>query len=407
MGFNVLLFGINVVNIDLSVIVNNVVNVNIIGFKQLCVEFVDLFVFISYGLLKNQIGLGVCVFNVVQQFIQGYNEQIGCSLDMVIFGEGFFIMNMNGLCVYLCVGNFQIDLVGYVVNLQGVCLQVFVLNVDGINFDVGCLVDLQLLIIDSLLKQISEVKVGFILLVNVKQFIVVMFDLIDFNSYNYFSGGIIVYDLLGVSYIQVLYFVKGVNFNEWIVYNYVDGQFVGILIVVIFDNSGKLIVLVNGKVGFGIFILIMGVGQLNMMLDISGLIQYGEKFVLCNIQQDGYVVGKFNEIIVFELGVVYVCYFNGDDKLLGQVVLIIFNNIQGLELKGNNLWVEIFELGMLCIGMLDIFNFGKIQVGLLEVLIVDFIEQLVNMIIVQCNFQVNVQMIIMQDQIIQIVINIC
>lgn len=407
MGFNVLLFGINVVNVDLNVIVNNIVNVNIIGFKQLCVEFVDLFLVISYGLFKNVIGQGVCLINVVQQFLQGNNEQIGCSLDMVIFGEGFFIMIMNGVCVYLWVGNFQIDQVGYVINLQGVCLQVFVLNVDGISFDVGCLVDLQLFIIDSLFKQISKVNVSFILLVDVKEFMVILFSLIDFNSYSQFIGGIMVYDLFGVSYIQMLYFVKGVVVNEWQVYNYVDGQVQGVFIMLIFNNVGVFILFVNGQIIFMLFIFSIGVGQFVLILDIFGFIQYGEKFVLCNIQQDGYVVGKFNEIIVFEEGVVYVCYFNGDDKVLGQVVLMIFNNIQGLEVKGNNLWVEIFGLGIFCIGVLDSFNFGKVQVGLLEVFMVDLIEQLVNMIIVQCNFQVNFQMVLIMDQIIQIIINIC
>lgn len=406
MGFNVSLSGINAANTDLSVTANNVANVNTTGFKQSRAEFADLFASTSYGLSKNQTGSGVRVSNVAQQFIQGHNEQTGRSLDMAISGEGFFTMNMNGSRVYSRAGNFQTDSAGYVVNPQGARLQVFAPNADGTNFDAGRLVDLQLLTTDSPPKQTSEVKVGFTLPANAKQPTVATFDPADSNSYNHSSGGITVYDPLGVSHIQVSYFVKGANPNEWTVHNYVDGQPAGTPTAVTFDNSGKLTAPANGKVGLGTFTPTTGAGQLNMTLDINGSTQYGEKFALRNTQQDGYAAGKLNEITVSESGVVYARYSNGDDKPLGQVALTTFNNTQGLESKGNNLWVETFESGTPRTGMPDTSNLGKIQAGSLEASTVDLTEQLVNMITAQRNFQANAQMITTQDQITQTVINI-
>lgn len=406
MGFNVSLSGINAANTDLSVTANNVANVNTAGFKQSRAEFADLFASTSYGLSKNQTGSGVRVSNVAQQFIQGHNEQTGRSLDMAISGEGFFTMNMNGSRVYSRAGNFQTDSAGYVINPQGARLQVFAPNADGTNFDAGRLVDLQLLTTDSPPKQTSEVKVGFTLPANAKQPTVAAFDPTDSNTYNYSSGGITVYDSLGVSHIQVSYFVKGANPNEWTVRNYVDGQPAGAQTPVTFDNSGKLTNPANGKVSLGTFTPTTGAGQLNMTLDISGSTQYGEKFALRNTQQDGYAAGKLNEITVSETGVVYARYSNGDDKPLGQVALTTFNNTQGLEQKGNNLWVETFESGTPRTGMPDTSNLGKIQAGSLEASTVDLTEQLVNMITAQRNFQANAQMITTQDQITQTVINI-
>lgn len=406
MGFNVSLSGINAANTDLSVTANNVANVNTTGFKQSRAEFADLFASTSYGLSKNQTGSGVRVSNVAQQFIQGHNEQTGRSLDMAISGEGFFTMNMNGSRVYSRAGNFQTDSAGYVVNPQGARLQVFAPNADGTNFDAGRLVDLQLLTTDSPPKQTSEVKVGFTLPANAKQPTVATFDPADSNSYNHSSGGITVYDSLGVSHIQVSYFVKGANPNEWTVRNYVDGQPAGAPTPVTFDNSGKLTAPANGKVSLGTFTPTTGAGVLNMTLDVSGSTQYGEKFVLRNTQQDGYAAGKLNEVTVSESGVVYARYSNGDDKPLGQVALTTFNNTQGLESKGNNLWVETFESGTPRTGMPDTSNLGKIQAGSLEASTVDLTEQLVNMITAQRNFQANAQMITTQDQITQTVINI-
>jgi len=406
MGFNVSLSGINAASADLNVTANNVANVNTIGFKQSRAEFADLFAATSYGLSNNQTGSGARVTAVAQQFIQGNNDQTGRSLDLAISGEGFFTMNMNGARVYSRAGNFQTDSSGYVVNPQGARLQVFAPNADGTSFDAGRLVDLQLLTTDSAPKQTSEVKVGFTLPANAKQPTVTDFDPTDSNSYNQSSGGITVYDSLGVSHIQVSYFVKAAGTNAWTVHNYVDGEPAGTPTPIAFDNSGKLTTPTDGKVSLGTFTPTTGAGELNMTLDISGSTQYGEKFALRNTQQDGYAAGKLNEITVSDSGVVYARYSNGDDKALGQVALSSFNNTQGLVQKGNNLWVESFESGTPRTAAPDSSNLGKIQAGALEASTVDLTEQLVNMITAQRNFQANAQMITTQDQITQTVINI-
>jgi len=162
----------------------------------------------------------------------------------------------------------------------------------------------------------------------------------------------------------------------------------------------------NGQITLTPFTPSTGAGQLALTLDISGSTQYGEKFALRNTQQDGYAAGKLNEITVSEDGVVYARYSNGDDKALGQVALTTFNNTQGLEAKGNNLWVETFSSGTPRTGAPDSSNLGKVQAGSLEASTVDLTEQLVNMITAQRNFQANSQMVSTMDQITQTIINI-
>ncbi|WMJ69133.1 flagellar hook protein FlgE [Stenotrophomonas sp. 24(2023)] len=406
MGFNVSLSGINAANSDLSVTANNVANVNTVGFKQSRSEFADLFSATSYGLSRNQVGSGVRVSQVAQQFIQGNNEQTGRGLDLAISGEGFFTLNMNGQRVYSRAGNFGTDPEGYVTNPQGARLQVFAPSADGTKFDSGRLVDLRLLTTDSPPKQTTNVQVAFTLPANAKPPTVNPFDPADSNSYSQSSGGITVFDSLGVSHTQVSYFVKTANANEWTVHNYVDGQAVGTPTTLTFNGSGALTNPANGKIPLGTFAPGTGAGQLNMTLDITGSTQYGEKFALRNTHQDGYAAGKLNEITVSETGVVYARYSNGDDKALGQVALTNFNNPQGLEQKGNNVWVETFDSGTPRTGAPDSSNLGKIQAGALEHSTVDLTEQLVNMIVAQRNFQANAQMITTQDQITQTVINI-
>ncbi|WP_282296650.1 flagellar hook protein FlgE [Stenotrophomonas sp. PS02289] len=406
MGFNISLSGINAANADLNVTANNIANVNTTGFKESRSEFADLFSATSYGLSKNAVGSGVRLSNVAQQFSQGNNEQTGRSLDMAISGEGFFTMSMNGARVYSRAGNFQTDQAGYVVNPQGARLQVFAPNADGTSFDAGRLTDLQLLTTDSPPKQTALVNTAFTLPANASQPTIVAFDPTNSNSYNHSTGGITVYDSLGVSHTQTSYFVKTANPNEWQVYNYVDGQAAGAPTTLSFNNAGALTQPANGQIVMDPFTPTTGAGTLSMTLDVSGSTQYGEKFALRNTQQDGYAAGKLNEITVSEEGIVFARYSNGDDKPLGQVALTTFNNNQGLEAKGNNLWVETFSSGTPRTGAPDSSNLGQIQAGSLEASTVDLTEQLVNMITAQRNFQANSQMVSTMDQITQTIINI-
>ncbi len=406
MGFNISLSGINAANADLNVTANNIANVNTTGFKESRSEFADLFSATSYGLSKNAIGSGVRLTNVAQQFSQGNNEQTGRSLDMAISGEGFFTMNMNGARVYSRAGNFQTDQAGYVTNPQGARLQVFAPNADGTSFDAGRLTDLQLLTTDSPPQQTSAVDVSFTLPANAKQPTVNVFDPTDSNSYSHSTGGITVYDSLGVSHTQTSYFVKTATANQWEVRNYVDGQAMGAPSTLTFSDAGALTAPASGQIVLDPFTPSTGAGVLAMTLNVSGSTQYGEKFALRNTQQDGYAAGKLNEVTVSEDGVVYARYSNGDDKPLGQVALTTFNNAQGLEAKGNNLWVETFGSGTARTGAPDSSNLGKVQAGSLESSTVDLTEQLVNMITAQRNFQANSQMVSTMDQITQTIINI-
>jgi len=406
MSFNVALSGIKAANTDLSVTANNVANVNTTGFKESRAEFADLFAASSYGLSHNQVGTGTRVSNVAQQFIQGTNEQTGRGLDLAISGEGFFTMSMNGTRMYSRAGNFQTDQAGYVVNPDGARLQVFAPSADGTSFDSGRLVDLRLLTTDSAPKSTTNVELGFTLPANASAPSVTPFDPSDSNSYTQSSGGITVYDSLGVSHTQTSYFVKTGVANQWQVHNYVDGQSVGDPVTLQFSPGGALEQPANGRITLDPFTPGSGAGDMTLTLDVTGSTQYGEKFALRNTTQDGHAAGKLNEITVSDEGVVYARYSNGDDKALGQVALTQFNNPQGLSAKGNNMWVETFDSGLARTGAPNSSDLGKIQAGALESSTVDLTEQLVNMIVAQRNFQANAQMITTQDQVTQTVINI-
>ncbi|HVJ38728.1 MAG TPA: flagellar hook protein FlgE [Stenotrophomonas sp.] len=406
MGFNTSLSGINAANADLNVTSNNIANVNTTGFKQSRAEFADMFQSTAYGLSRNAVGSGVRVSNVAQQFSQGNIDPTGRSLDLAISGEGFFTMSMNGERLYSRAGNFQTDSNGYVVNPEGARLQVYAPNADGNGFDVGRLGDLQLLTTDSPPSQTTTVNLAFTLPGNAQQPTVATFDPAESNSYNHSTGGINVYDSLGVSHTQTSYFVKTATANEWQVYNYVDGSQVGTPTTLQFSDGGALTTPADGKITLDPYTPSTGAGVLNMSLDLSGSTQYGESFALRDTRQDGYASGKLNEISIDSTGVVFARYSNGADKALGQVALTTFTNPQGLSQQGGTMWAESYASGSPRTGVPGSSDFGEIESGSLESSTVDLTEQLVNMIVAQRNFQANAQMISTQDQVTQTIINI-
>jgi flagellar hook protein FlgE len=406
MSFNTSLSGINAANANLNVTANNIANVNTTGFKESRAEFSDLFSNSAYGLSRNAVGSGVKLSNVAQQFSQGNIDPTGRSLDMAIDGEGFFTLSKNGARTFSRAGNFQTDAQGFVGTPDGARLQVYPPRTNADGFDVGRVTDLQLLTTDSPPRPSSRVNLMFTLPGNASPPTMATFDPTEPNSYSHSTGGITVFDSLGVGHVQTSYLVKTAVPNEWQVHNYVDGASVGDPVTLEFSDSGALLTPTDGRIALDPFTPSNGAGVLELDLDLSGSTQYGERFQLRDTRQDGYAAGKLNEISISAEGVVFARYSNGADQPLGQIALTTFVNPQGLQPQGNNMWAETYGSGAGRTGAPDSSDFGQIQAGALESSTVDLTEQLVNMIVAQRNFQANAQMISTQDQVTQTVINI-
>ncbi|SKA72894.1 flagellar basal-body rod protein FlgG [Desulfobaculum bizertense] len=120
--------------LNIDVISNNLANVNTIGFKKSRAEFEDLI----YQDLKiagsptedggkiptgMQVGMGVKPTTVHKFFSQGDFMNTDNPLDLVIQGDGFFQVDMNGEEAYTRAGAFKLDNEGRVVTAGGYPLQ--------------------------------------------------------------------------------------------------------------------------------------------------------------------------------------------------------------------------------------------------------------------------------------------
>jgi flagellar hook protein FlgE len=128
MSFTQGLSGLNAASKQLEVIGNNVANANTVGFKESQAQFGDVFAAALSGAGTSQIGIGVKLQAVAQQFSQGNVTSTNNSLDMAVNGPGFFIMSNAQGTSYSRNGQFQLDKTGFIVSSAGDKLQGYAID---------------------------------------------------------------------------------------------------------------------------------------------------------------------------------------------------------------------------------------------------------------------------------------
>jgi flagellar hook protein FlgE len=117
MGFQQGLSGLNAASKNLDVIGNNVANASTVGFKSSRAEFEDVYAAALSGAGVNNVGIGVNVSAISQQFTQGNVSTTENPLDLALNGPGFFQVT-DGLnpTLYTRNGQFKVDREGFIVN---------------------------------------------------------------------------------------------------------------------------------------------------------------------------------------------------------------------------------------------------------------------------------------------------
>ena len=131
----------------LSVIGNNLSNLNTVGYKRSRVNFQDvLSQSIVGGATISQVGRGVRVQNVQQIFEDGAIVNTGRVSDLAISGRGFFMTkgNFNGTSgdFYTRAGQFSMNKEGYLTNPLGLKLQGYLF--DGLGNQMSTIGDLNI-----------------------------------------------------------------------------------------------------------------------------------------------------------------------------------------------------------------------------------------------------------------------
>lgn len=241
MSFQQGLSGLNASAKHLDTIGNNVANANTIGFKQSQAQFADLYATSLAGSGAVQVGTGVKIANIAQQFTQGNITNTANSMDTAISGQGFFRMvDQNGSISYTRNGQFQLDKNGFIVNSQGHKVSGYS-AVNGIVTAAQPL-PIQIATADLTPAVTANVAIGLNLDSRMALPTVAPFDPVNPQTYNS-STSLTIYDSQGTSHVASMYFAKTAA-NTWNSYLTVDGNSVPVagtpVTSLIFNANGVL-----------------------------------------------------------------------------------------------------------------------------------------------------------------------
>ena len=422
MAFQHGLSGLNASSKNLDVIGHNIANANTTGFKSSRAEFADL-VASSMGAGGGaNYGIGVEVAAVAQQFSQGNVTVTGNNLDVAINGNGFFkVQQADGSAAYTRAGNFKLDKTGDLVTNGGA--QVMGFRVDPatglstseaqpLSFPTGAPIQA---------KQTESIKATLNLDARAKDSAgdATATPPVPATPRSTYGTSINVYDTQGVATPVNLYFMKTANPNEWAVYNQLDDPTAVPPVTAIslgtiaFDENGKidpatatLTLTVSPTANPNAGTAAPAVANFPVDIDMSGATQFGSKFAVADLSQDGYASGDLTSINISNDGMVMASYSNGVTRAEAQVALANFRNPQGLLAVGGNNWVESFDSGPAVMGKPGDGNFGALRSGALEDSNVDLTAELVNMMTAQRAYQANAQTIKTQDQVLSTLVNL-
>ncbi|ARJ41856.1 flagellar biosynthesis protein FlgE [Pantoea alhagi] len=406
MSFSQGLSGLNAASQALDVVGNNIANSQTIGFKSGSISFADVFA-------GSQIGMGVQVSGVRQNFSDGVLGQGTGSLDMGIQGNGFFrLVNQAGQVFYSRNGQFKTNENGYIVNDTGMLLTGYQASGTPPTIQPGAAIGPIQIPTEQMPARASDSGSMKGNLDSGAKIIdpELEFDPKDSNTYSSVNK-IDAYDSLGNRHEINVYFVKTAD-NKWKVYTndstaeVVDGagkvQYQEIDIA--FDSAGQLttkparVPIVGAAYN--------GAEALGFELDITGMTQQASETAMESPSTSGYAPGKLNGYTVGNNGQIIASYSNGQQQPLGQVVLANFTNAGGLASSGNNAWTETPSSGQPVVGIAGSGNLGNLYGNKVEASNVDLSQEMVNMIIFQRNYQSNSQTIKTQSELLQTLVNL-
>jgi flagellar hook protein FlgE len=411
MSFQQGLSGLNAAAKNLDVIGNNVANSGTVGFKQSQAQFADVYANSLTGAGGSNVGIGVKVAQVAQQFTQGNITATNNPLDMAINGGGFFRMENNGEITYQRNGQFQLDRMGFIVNPTGATLTGYPASAGGALLT-GAPTPLSINTADLVPQITTELNA----VLNLDSGSTVPgttpFDMANPDTFNH-STAVSVFDSLGNSQMLQTFYVKTATAGQWDVYAANDGVPIvgggatGQVATLDFDTTGILTTAMPLATPITVPATATGATPtFPVTLDFSGTTQFGSAFSVNTLNQDGYTSGRLAGFNIGADGMVLGRYTNGQSAVLGQVVLANFANPNGLQQLGNNMWAETATSGTPLVGTPDSGSLGVLQSSAVEDSNVDLTAELVNMITAQRVYQANAQTIKAQDAVMQTLVNL-
>lgn len=416
-SFSASLSGLNVHQQKLSVIGNNLANLNTVGFKASTVQFADLVSQSIGGASDNpmQVGLGVATGLISPNFTQGGIESTGISTNVAIQGSGLFIVGDPAHRAYTRAGNFSFDADGMLVTPDGQPVQGYT-AINPLTGAIDTTGQPQNIIIPPGVLRSPVPTTSFGTILN-----------LDANAPagSTFTSSVQIYDALGVPHVATVNFAKtgagAWSYTVTVPGAEVAGGTAGTPFSIAtgtlgFNNLGQLTT-VNGGATADVAITspawANGAAATNFswdLLDANGtaaITGYSSPSATASTTQNGSPTGAVSSIIsIGPQGELLASFGIGRTVTVGQLAVATFNNPQGLVKLGTNLYSESESSGIPSVGIAGTGGRGTLIGSALEQSNVDIATEFTQMILAQRGYQANSKSITVADELLVDTLNL-
>jgi len=412
-SFSISLSGLLADDQELSVLSNNLANLNTVGFKGEDAQFQDLF-YQEIGANGAgdplQVGTGAMVGSTATDFTQGTLETTGLSTDLAIQGNGFLQVQQGNVTQYTRDGNLSVNAQGYLVTSDGSEVMGYQ-AVDGKVNTSSTLGPLQVGSGQNPPQATSNVTLALNLNAGANA-----------DSTSAYSSEATVYDSLGDAHVVTFNFQKTAA-NTWSYTVTLPAADVG--------STGKAVSLASGTLSFDangnltsatkpVSLTLPAADKLadggtlssSLAWNLVGsggaaeITQVAGASTVTSTVQDGYAAGTLTGFTISSNGTIQGVFTNQQNETLGQIALAAFPNTQGLLQTGSSNFMASLASGLPTVGVPGTGGLGTIADGALENSNVDIATQFAQLILAERGYQANSQAITTENQVEQAALSI-
>lgn len=411
-SFSTALSALNATSTAIDVTGNNLANIDTPGFKASSVSFYDLVTqSLGSGLGETQVGFGVGSPITLTQFTQGAEQTTNGPLDVMIQGDGFFVVNGPGNATeYTRGGSLEVDASGNLTTATGEQVQGWPATNGVVNTNAP---------VSNIQVPVGGVKAP----VATQNF---SFDLnLDAASTAgppaaTFSDSINIYDSLGEAHTVTVDFTKDANTGQW---DYsvsipdadVNSPITPVTGSITFASNGTmnspLVTDTPPQIQIPDGAFVDGASGMTVNWNLFNgqtprITQYSQPSAPSAEQQDGSAAAQLVNVAIGNGGSVLAEYSDGTQTNVGQLAMATVRNPESLIAVGNNNYQATGLTALPAVGTPGTGGRGTVVGGAVEASTVDIATEFTNLIVFQRAYEANAKVITTVDQLSQETINL-
>ena len=365
----------------LDVVGNNIANVNTTGYKASEVDFESTLSQIlgaataptaaGGGTNPSEVGLGVRVASTDTNWTEGSATNTGVGTNLMINGDGFFIVNDGGTTEYTRAGDFTADANGNLVSPDGAIVQGWSATNGVINTGAApSNLTIPLSAMSPAVQTTQATITG-----NLPE---------DATAGTTVPAEVQVYDASGDEQTLSVTFTR--TATGW---DASASDPAG-------DTGTDTLTFDNGALTGGGSMTVGG-----MTVDLSQVTGFAGTTSAAFTAQNGNAAGTLTSYTIGDDGTIDGTFSNGEKEAIGQVALANFGNPSGLESVGNSNYTATANSGLPEVGAAGTSGIGSLTSGEVEGSNVDLSQEFTNLIVAERAFQASARVITTSDDILQ------